>query len=118
MRIELNQPTFGVNIDPKFENAMRGFINSGENRLKNNYRLNQKIETYKGFGHEDYTVQLHKRYSAWGTDYFLKAVRDGEDPDNAIILAKRNSFRKIVEKFLKINGSEFRSSLNRAVREG
>ena len=111
MRIESNQPAFGAKVDEKFVNAMRGYINHGENRLKNNYKLNQKIETYDSFGHDDYTVQLHQKYTAMGTEYALKAVKDGENPDNAIVLAKRNSFRAIVNKFLHINRSEFNGRL-------
>ena len=114
MRIDFDsRQTFGVNVDPKFVNAMRGCINSGENRLKNNYKLNKKLEDYAGFGHDDYTVELHKKYSAWGNEYIMKAVRDGENPDNAVVLAKRNSFRAILNKFLHINRSEFNGRLKR-----
>ena len=45
MKIELStntQTSFQAKVSPKFINSMRGFVNNGENRLKNNYRLTQK----------------------------------------------------------------------------
>ena len=114
MRVDFNsQQAFGVNVDPKFVNAMRGFMNSGENRLKNNYKLSKKIEEYANFGFDDYTMQLNQKYTAWGTEYTIKAVRDGENSENAAVIAKRTSFRKIVEKFLKINRGELKAKIYR-----
>ena len=112
MKVDLDtsyRPYFQANVSEKFVNAMRGYFNSGENRLKNNYRLNKKIEEYKNFGYKDYTVELHKKAMGWDVEYSLVAVKEGMKPQDYIILAKRNSFRKIVQRFIEMRRGEFKS---------
>ena len=105
MKVQFNaqQPTFTASVEPKFENAMRRFINSGENRLKNNHRLTSKIEEFKGFGYNDYTIKLEQKYHAVGTEYKMKAVSE----KNEVVLANRSSFRRIVDSFLNFDKQEF-----------
>lgn len=109
MKVQFNtqQPTFQANVDEKFVNAMRGFINSGQNRLKNNYKLNSKIEEFSGLGYNDYTIRLEQKYHAIGTEYKLKAVSN----DKEVVLANRSSFRKIVEEFLNFDKHKFKSKM-------
>lgn len=105
MKVQFNaqQPTFQCAVDPRFENAMRKCINSGANRLKNNYKLSSKIEEFNSLGYNDYTIQLEQKYHAIGTEYKMKAV----SKDNEVILANRSSFRGILESFLKYPKREF-----------
>lgn len=100
-------PNFNAKVSPKFINAMRGFINGGENRLKNNYRLNNKIQDYANFGYDNFTIELVqlKRFS--NNDYFIIASEHDKKANEGIFLAKRRTFRQATEKFLSIRKHEF-----------
>ena len=107
--ISSTQPNFQAKVSQRFINSMRGYINHGENRLQNNYKLNQKLEQYASFGHNDYTVEMHQKEASSWYEYFLIAVRDGETPDKGIVLAKRGSYRGIFKKFMTMRRCEFNS---------
>lgn len=112
MKVELNtnsQTNFQAKVSQRFINSMRGYVNHGENRLQNNYKLTKKLEQYTNFGHDDYTVEMHQKEASSWYEYFLIAVRDGETPDKGIVLAKRGSYRGIFKKFMQMRRCEFNS---------
>ena len=101
------QPTFQAKVSERFINSMRGYINHGENRLQNNYKLTQKLEQYASFGHDDYTVEMHQKEASSWYEYLLIAVRDGETPDKGIVLAKTGSYKGIFKKFMTMRRWDF-----------
>ena len=115
MRIDFNfgGNTFQARTDQRFINAMQSFINNGENRLKNNYKLHKKISDLSSCGFADYTIKMQKYETVLGSEYVLRAVNDGDVFDNGSLLAKKTSFRKITENFLKLS----KGDLNRAIRK-
>ena len=108
-----NQPVFQAKVDDKFVNAVRGFINSGENRLKNNYKLNKKLEDVSKFGYDNYTVKMEKTVKSTGNEYVLKAVKDGRDFEDGAFLGQRYSFRKIAELFLKLSRGDLKRAISK-----
>ena len=102
-----SQSTFCAKVTPRFVNSMRGFINRGSNRLKNNYLLDTKLKEYENFGYNDYTVELNQISGPLGFEYILRAVKDGQNSEDGVILAKRSSYRKIFERFMNYKKYDF-----------
>ena len=68
--------TFGIKISERFLNSLHGHVNNGENRLRNNYLLNNKLKEYESFGFNDYTMHMQQKSSPLGFEYNLFAVKD------------------------------------------
>ena len=107
------QPNFNAKVSPRFIKSMQGYFNNGENRLRNNYRLNQKIEEYASFGKDDYTIEMRQKIGSLGYEYSLVAVRDGDESGKGVVLAIRTAYKKIVNKFMNMNKGEFHSHFKR-----
>lgn len=107
--ISSTQPNFQAKVSQRFINSMRGYVNHGENRLKNNYQLTQKLEEYAKFGYDDYTIEMHQKNGALGFEYKLLAVKDGDSPDKGLVLTKTpyTSYRKIFQRFMTLNKHDF-----------
>lgn len=114
MPIDNVQPSFQAKVADRFVKSMRGFVNGGENRLKNNYRLTQKIEEYAKFGYDDYTVELHQKMGSLGVEYRLVAVKDGESAADGIVLTKPyNAYRKAFYGFMNMKRYDFYRLMNK-----
>lgn len=111
--ISQNNFSFGAKVSPEFVNAMRQFYNNGENRLKSQYKLDRKLEQIHKFGKNTYTIELTKKYAEYGTEYTLLAVKDGQQAKDGAVLAKRNSFRYIINAFMEMNKKDFYSKLTK-----
>lgn len=113
MRIYFNiqnnkpMPAFEAKVSERFITSLRGYVNSGSNRLKNNYTLNKQIENVGNFGFDNYTIELRQNRMGWGTEYQLVAVKDGTDGKNPVIIAKRLTYKHIANLFLNIRKNEF-----------
>ena len=120
-RIQNNQPhtTFQAKVSEKFIDSMRNFINHGENRLKNNYKFNEKLKEYETFGYDDYTIIMHKKSGALGFEYRLFAIKDDEPYDQGVVLTKKtyNSFRQIFNRFMNFNKHDFRNIMNKNTKK-
>ena len=106
MKVNLDtnvQPSFQAKISPKFEKFMRSYINNGQNRLQNNYKLNQKIADYEKYGFDDYTINLANKNVALWNEFSLVATKEGQDVKNGIFLIKKNSVKQIINTFLRID---------------
>lgn len=93
------KPSFGISVSNKFVGFTRSYFNRLPNRLKNNNCLNIKLEQYKTFGYDQYTIELHNRPKGTGVSYYLVASKNDE-PNNKIILGQKYSFRYILIEFL------------------
>ena len=100
---------FNAKVSQKFVHSMRGYVNNGSNRLKNNYQLTKKIEDYAHFGYDDYTVMMQQRCGSMGYEYSLYAVKDGEGIIDGINLTPNpyTSYRKIFKRFMQITEYDF-----------
>ena len=107
--------SFQAKVSQRFVNSMRGFINNGENRLKNNYKLTQKLEEYSKYGYDNYTIEMHQKYSAYGQEYRLIAVKDGDTAENGAILTPSPyySYRKIFNRFMNITKYDFNNLMKK-----
>ena len=110
MRVETNinntRPSFGVKVSDRLINSVRGYVNSGSNRLKKNYLLNKQLENYGNFGHDDYTIELLQKTMGWDVEYSLVATRATNSKEK-IVLAKRNTYKQIIGLFLNMKKHEF-----------
>lgn len=110
MRVETNinntRPSFGVKVSDRLINSVRGYVNSGSNRIKKNYLLNTQLENYGNFGHDDYTIELLQKTMGWDVEYSLVATRATNSKEK-IVLAKRNTYKQIIEIFLNLKKHEF-----------
>lgn len=107
--------TFKAKVSQKFINSMRGFINNNENRLKNNYKLTQKIEEFNQMGYGNYTIVMQQKSTSLGFEYRLLAIKDGESLDNAICLTKKPyaSYRKIFDRFMNYTRYDFNNIMRK-----
>ena len=122
MKVYMNtdyRPAFQAKISQRFTNSLRGYVNNGPNRLKNNYILTQKIEEYAKFGYDNYTIEMQQTSGRLGLEYRLFAVKDGDDTSKGIVLTKKTltSYRKMYERFMNFNKHDFvnimKSKLNK-----
>lgn len=106
MKVDLDtnaQPNFQAKVSPQFEKFMRSYINCGQNRIKNNYKLNQKLTDFEKYGYSDYTINLANKSVAWGNEYSLVATKEGQEIKDGIFLIKKNSVKQIINTFLNMN---------------
>jgi len=99
-KINQTEMNFKAQISPEFEKFMRSYINYGGERLKNNYRLNQKIADLNQFGYDNYTINLANKLLAWGNEYSLVATKNGQNLKDGIVIAQKNSVKSIIKSFL------------------
>ena len=107
------QQSFRAAISPNFERFMRSYLNNGKNRLQNNYRLNNKLEDYKKYGYDEYTINLVNKPVAWGNEYSLVATKEGQNIEDGIFLIKKNSVKQIIDTFLNMNKNYFKKLMFR-----
>ena len=114
-KISQSEIVFNAKVSQQFVHSMRGYVNNGSNRLKNNYQLTKKIEDYAHFGYDDYTVMMQQRYGSMGYEYSLYAVRDGEDIRDGINLTPKpyTSYRKIFRRFMQITKYDFENLMRK-----
>ena len=111
--------SFKAKVSQRFVNSMRGFINNGPNRLKNNHRLSKKLEDYATkYGYEDYTVHMQQSQGPLGSEYRLIAVKDGDDISNGIVLTKNpyTSYRKIFLRFMELSSYDFNNIMRKYLK--
>lgn len=105
--IQVSHTNFQAKVAPELENSIRKFYNTGENRLKNMYRVDEKIRQYKKFGFKTHTVNFSRKDLGYGVEYKLYALKDGLDEKQRIVIAKCNSFKQLVKSFMDINKQAF-----------
>jgi hypothetical protein len=98
---------FQAKVSPQLEKFMRGFINQGGNRIKNNYRLSSRIEEFNTFGFDEYTINLATKSTGTGMQYSLVATKNGQDIKEGTCLSRKSSIREIVTYFLNIRKNQF-----------
>ena len=114
MKIRSNdQINFQAKISSQFENFMRSYINHGEKRIQNNYKLNKKIADLDNYGYDEYTINLVSKYISWGNEYSLVATKDGQNIKNGIFITKRNSVKQVINYFLKMNKRQFTNQMKK-----
>lgn len=108
-QINKTEINFNAKVSERFVKSMRGYVNSGSNRLQNNYKLTQKLEEYADFGYDNYTVEMVQKSGPLGFEYKLFAVKDGDSIDNGLVLTKASytSYRKIFQRFMTLNKHDF-----------
>jgi len=109
MKVDLNinkQTNFQAHVSPKFENILREYINMGPNRLKNHYKLSQKIEEINNCGYDNHTIELLDNYVGWGREYILFSVPDGASVKNGIFIDKKHSLGQIFNRFMDLRVNE------------
>ena len=111
MKTNLNtnqQPIFQAKVSPRFVNMMQSYINNGENRLKNNYRLNTKLEEItQNFGYDNHTIELVTNFNSLGRTYTMLAVKDDSKQNNGIFIIQRPTFKKLLEAFFNLRKNYF-----------
>ena len=114
-KINKSDIVFNAKVSQKFINSMRGYVNNGNNRLKNNYKLTKKIEDYAKFGYDDYTIIMEQKSGSLGYEYSLYAVKDGYDITDGINLTPKpyTSYRKIFKRFMQITEYDFNNLMRK-----
>ena len=107
-----NSGTFGAKVSQDLVDMLRFSINTGENRLKNNYQFTKKLEEFKDFGYDDYTVGYHKKDNIHGRSYNLIATRDGDD-SRVLFLKKCNTLNQFLSMFNNMTKGEFRNRMSK-----
>lgn len=112
MRVEFNpynnKTSFEAKVSEEMINTMRYYINNHPNRLKNNYKLNSQIEAISNMGFDTYTINLVKKVMGWTVEYSLVAVKGGAPKEKANVLAKRGTYKQIVDLFLNLDRKQFK----------
>lgn len=110
-KINQTEVSFNAKVSDKFVNSLRRYINSGSNRLQNNYKLTKKIEEYATFGYDNYTVEMRQKSGPLGFEYRLFAVKDGDSSEKGLVLTKSSysTYRKIFQRFMTLNKRDFKN---------
>jgi len=102
-----NSQTFGANLNKEFIDFARSYINTKPNKLKNNYKLNNKIDDFKNFGHDYLTIGLYQKHAGYGDKYMLVARKEGQKLKEGTVIACKDSFNHLLKAFLGMKKKEF-----------
>ena len=119
--IEQNaKPQFKAQVSERFIKSMRGYINNGPNRLRNNYKLDKKIEQYHKFGYENYTIEMQQKSGSLGFEYRLYAVKNEDASGKKIPLTPKpyDAYRKVYYRFMNFRKQEFINIMKKYTGKG
>ncbi len=99
---------FTANVSKKFQDAVRRYYNHSDlTRAQNQDRMDNfmaKVDEYKLFGNKDMDV-VYKISKENGKKMHALYIEElGYKP---VLLAKKDQFRKLLGKFIKVNDYEF-----------
>ena len=102
--------SFQAKVSPDFINAAKNYYTKTNSYLQCDAKINKfmhKIGEYDKFGKDDVTVIYQKVHLNGQTQHALYAVKEGMQPGDYVVLTVKDQFRKVLEKFLRINKYEF-----------
>ena len=101
--------TFQAKISPEFISAAKNYYTKTSNAAQSEAKINKfmhKVGEYEKFGSDDITI-IHKKISHNPQQHALYATKEGMKPEEYIVLTVKDQFRKVLEKFQRINQYEF-----------
>lgn len=103
---------FKANVSERFINRATEFCKkSGKQDLYT--RFIQNVERFKNYGSDNVTVYYSKKNINGKDMHVLTAVDDSLIPAKRIILTSKDLFRKVIDKFSRINEYEFNVKMNK-----
>ncbi len=98
------KPSFQAKVSSKFTEAAKNYFQKNPVKLE---AFEKKVDTYKYYGLSDVNV-FHERVILNGKPHYaLYAAKDGAKPEEYALLTVKDAFRKVIEKFMRINKYEF-----------
>lgn len=100
---------FQAKVSPNFINAAKTYYTKNNSYSQCEAKINRfmsKVGEYAKYGSDDINVVFEK-VPTKDKQYALYAVKDGMKPGDYAVLTVKDQFRKVLEKFLRINRYEF-----------
>lgn len=114
-----SKTSFRAKVSQHFIDTAHNFFNYGiiENRRKNVYLFNQKVEQYKGFGFDDYVLDYEKFLDKSGYKHHLVASKTKDGKTECVILGDKNTLKGVIMRFMKMNRFAFKHSMKNCPRK-
>jgi hypothetical protein len=100
------QPNFRANVSRSFQDAAYYYYTRTAKTPECLQKFVKKVNEFQEFGHRNLTVSYKKEYKDGKLNYVLFASDPGYDSE-AVVLTRKDVFRKIIDKFLHMNQYEF-----------
>ena len=103
--ISNNQPCFNAKISHAFWDAAENYmLGSTEKRVVNYGQFARAVEKFSKYGNDETTIVYKKEFVDGAKRFALYAEEAGKAP---ILLAAKDSFRKLLQKFTHISEYEY-----------
>lgn len=100
------RPAFQANVSEEFIKGAKSYYRNANQEYKFK-KFMQKVSAFKSYDTDEYTI-VHEKINLNGINqHVLYAIKDGMKPGEYIVLAVKDSYKKILEKFTHISDYEY-----------
>ena len=108
-------PSFGIKVSKVFQKAAHNYFNGVEYNHWKSKAFDKKVRFITDeFGYNEFTIEYEKSVKGIGTEHKLFAKRDGMEP---VLIAQKDRFRKLLEKFQRITKGELYIKIKQAKQQ-
>lgn len=100
---------FNAKISPEFISAAKNYYTKTNSYAQSSAKIDRfmhQVGKFEKFGSDDITI-TYAQMPLEKKQHVLYAVKEGMQPGDYIVLAVKDQFRKLLEKFTHINKYEF-----------
>lgn len=108
--LSVNSLSFGANVSRKFQDAAYYYYTRTSRTPNKLQDFAAKVNDFADFGYNNMTISYKKKSVDGKLQHILYASEPGYE-DEAVILTKKDMFRKVLEKFMHINKHEFETKI-------